>query len=109
MTHLKPLDRYNLASTRRSVATALEMCTPSCAAVTHVPFGIYSVRARLKPFLTAIGATTGNQTIVYKAKGYHIEYPVGRQINEFSKFAEQLSGRHNFVLHAGLMVCGYAE
>lgn len=57
----------------------------------NLPFGIYSVREQLKTVLSGIGARTVNQSIIYNRKGYLIEYPVGRQINKFSEFTEQLS------------------
>ncbi len=69
---------------------------------------IYSVREQLKKVLSGIGARTSNQSIIYNGKGYLIEYPIGRSINEFSKFTEQLSSRHNFVLYIALLEFGYA-
>lgn len=106
---LNPADTCMLASTCKELHLVMQRCVPHCSAVQNLPFGIYSVREKLKTVLSGISARTVNQTIIYNGKGYLIEYPVGRPINEFSKFTEQLSSRHNFVLYTALLAFGYAK
>lgn len=106
---LNPSDICMLALTCKELHLIMQRCVPHCSVVQNLPFGIYSVRKQLKTVLSGIGARTGNQLIIYNAKGYLIEYPVGRQINEFSKFTKQLSSRHNFVLYTALLAFGYAK
>lgn len=106
---LNPSDTCMLASTCKELHIVMQRCVPHCSAVQNIPFGIHSVREKLRTAVSGIGARAGNQCIIYNGKGYLIEYPVGRQINEFSKFAEQLSSRHNFVLYTALLAFGYAK
>ena len=106
---LNPSDICMLASTCSELHIVMQRCVPHCSVVQNLPFGIYSVREQLKTVLSGIGAHAGNQCIIYKRKGYLIEYPVGRPINEFSKFAHPLSSRHNFVLYTALSALGYAK
>ena len=106
---LNPSEICMLASTCNELHLVMQRCVPNCSSVRNLPLGIYSVRERLKTVLSGIGARTGNQSIIYNGKGYLIEYPVGRQINEFSKFTDQLSSRHNFVLYMALLEFGYAK
>lgn len=106
---LNPSDICMLASTCKELHLVMQRCVPHCSTVQNIPFGIYSVREQLKTVLRGIGACTGNQSIIYNGKGYLIEYPVGRPINEFSKFTDQLSTRQNFVLYTALLEFGYAK
>lgn len=106
---LRPSDMCMLASVCKELHIGMERCVPHCSVVQTLPFGIYSCREKLKTVLSVIGAHAGNQSITYNGKAYLIEYPVGRRINEFSKFTEQLSSRHNFVLYTALLAFGYAN
>lgn len=85
------------------------MCkaAPQTCADLDVPLGIYSHRAYLQPLFASINATLLNQTIVYNGKGFLVEEPVGRRINKWRSFVEELSYEDERKLFAGLRELGY--
>jgi hypothetical protein len=80
---------------------------PQTCADLYVPLGIYSHRAYLQPLFASINATLLNQTIVYNGKGFLVEEPVGRRINKWRSFVEELSYEDERKLFAGLRKMGY--